>query len=539
MYLDNDSLVLSPSDLNNYVQCRHLTALDQALLRGEVGPPPDVRDPIAGLLSTKGDEHERDYLAMLRAEGREITEIAASGRGLTELQEAARATEDALRAGPEVIYQATFLQPARSANPTVPILYRGHADFLLRVEGRPSELGDYSYEVADTKLARRAKPYFILQLCFYSELLQAVQGGGAPERIHVILGTAETESFRLAEFAAYFRRVRERFLAGLANPARDTYPDPIAHCQVCRWKQRCDSQRIADDHLSLVAGLPSGQRKKLEAAGVSTLAALGRLRPQADIDGIREPQLAKRREQAALQLQTRESGEPALALLEPEPKRGFARLPRPSEGDVFFDLEGDPFFDGSLEYLWGFVSNTADEPGAVTLWWGRDRAEERAAFERFVDFVSERRERWPDLHVYHYAAYEITALKRLAGAAGSREQELDELLRAGVFVDLYRVVAEGLRIGMPSYSLKKVEAFYMKARETEVTDGNDSVIEFERWLEQGGLDGGDRTILAAIAAYNRDDCLSTLRLRDWLLERRAEALERFGGEIEWFEQEVL
>ena len=40
------------------------------------------------------------------------------------------------------------------------------------------------------------------------------------------------------------------------------------------------------------------------------------------------------------------------------------------------------------------------------------------------------------MHVYHYAQYEITALKRLMGRYGTREDELDDLLRRGVFVDL-------------------------------------------------------------------------------------------------------
>jgi predicted RecB family nuclease len=530
VYLADNTLVLSPSDLNNFVQCRHLTALDEALLRGEIEGPSGERDPLADLLSSKGDLHEAAYLEQLRDEGREIVEIANPEKGLKALRLAAAQTEQAMRAGADVIYQATFLQEGLAAN-GLPTLYRGHADVLYRVD-EPSDLGAFSYEVADAKLARRAKPYFILQLCFYSEMVEAIQAV-SPEHIHVVLGTGETETYRLAEFAAYFRQVRRRFLSGLGSALDTTYPEPVSHCQVCKWASDCDERRVADDHLSLVAGLPSTQRKRLKDAGVATLAELGRLDPETHVDGIRTEQLAKRRHQAALQLQTREGGEPALDLLEPEPNRGFARMPGPSEGDVFFDLEGDPFFDGGLEYLWGFVTDDQAEP-QFTVWWGRDRAEEREAFERFIDFITERRTLWPDLHVYHYATYEITALKRLAGAFGSRESELDQLLRDGVFVDLYRVVAESMRIGMPSYSLKKVEAFYMQQRETEVTDGNDSVIEFERWLDEGGLEGGDQAILDAIADYNRDDCLSTLWLRNWLLERRVEAEARFEEAIVWF-----
>ncbi|MGH2591208.1 MAG: TM0106 family RecB-like putative nuclease, partial [Actinomycetota bacterium] len=398
---------------------------------------------------------------------------------------------------------------------------------------RPSDLGKWSYEVADTKLARRAKPYFILQLCFYSELLHAVQGGEPPERIHVILGTNEQHSFRLVEFAAYFRRVRDRFLAELRGDDWDTYPIPVEHCGVCRWRDACDARWIADDHLSLVANIRRGQVESLEGAGIKTLAALGKAQSSVAVPGLRPEALAKLRDQAALQLAGRTADHPLYRLLDPEDRRGFARLPEPSEGDVFFDMEGDPFFEGGLEYLFGVVTVDSGEPEFEPIW-GRDRTEEKIAFERFLDFVADRGQRYPDLHVYHYAHYEPTALKKLAGRHATREEELDQLLRDQVFVDLYKVVREGLRISEPSYGLKKVEGFYMRRRDTAVTDGNDSVVEFERWLETR-----EQGILDAIAAYNRDDCESTWRLRDWLLGLRGEAKGEFGVDIEWFRPEAV
>ena len=518
----DDQLILSASDLNNYLACAHLTALDLARARGEeVGEPERGAD--AELLARKGDEHEERYLRRLKEEGREVVEIAADGGSPEALGAAVLATEEAMRAGAEVIFQGAFLRDG----------LRGHTDFLFRVD-RESALGSHSYEVADTKLARRAKPYFILQLCFYSELVSQAQGL-EPERIHVVLGDGAHHSFRLAEFSAYFRHVRDSFLAELGDGVAGTYPEPVAHCQICRWRTVCDARREADDHLSLVANITSRQRERLVEAGVSTLAALGSELPP--VAGIDSEVLTRLHKQAELQLAARQTGELDYELRDPQPGRGFARLPQPSPGDVFFDMEGDPLFDGGgLEYLFGYV--TAEDGGEeFTALWGRDRAEERRALEGFVDRMTERRERHPDFHIYHYNHYEVTALKRLAGAHGTREEELDELLRGEVFVDLYKVVKEGLLISQPSYSIKKVEAFYMDQRDTAVTDGGDSVIEFERWLEEG-----DPAVLAAIADYNRDDCVSTLLLRDWLLGLRAELAERLqraGGEepITWFEPE--
>ncbi len=516
----DDALVLSASDLNNYLACHHLTELDIGRARGEIDIELEAGAD-ADLLAKKGDEHEARYLESLRESGKSIVEIPNPVDGsLAALRATVEATNEALRAGPDVIYQATFLQNN----------LRGHADFLFRVDDSPSDLGDFSYEVADTKLARRAKPYFIVQLCFYSELLAAVQGR-EPESIHVVLGTNEQRSFRLAEFSAYFRHVRDRFLDEIdQRPA--TYPIPVEHCQVCRYRANCDARRTEDDHLSLVAGIMRRQYELLEPAGIKTLEALA-TDGHSPIPGLRAEQLAKLHDQAALQLGQRQTGEPDLRLLPYEERRGFARLPRPSEGDVFFDMEGDPFFDdGGLEYLFGFTTSDTGEP-VFEKFWGRDRGEEKRAFEQFIDFVTERRERWPDLHVYHYAHYEVTALKRLAGQHGTREEELDQLLRCEVFVDLYKVVREGMRISQPSYSIKKVEAFYMAERDTAVTDGGDSIVWFEQWLENPE----DTDLLDKIALYNRDDCDSTLLLRDWLLGLRPGVEESAGREIPWFEHE--
>jgi len=517
----NGDLIVAASDLNDYLACRHLTALNLAYAREDRSVEP-LRSPTADLIARKGDEHEAAFLQSLKDEGRQVVEIPMPDRTLEGLRGAAAATEEAMRAGTDVIYQGTFFHND----------LRGHTDFLFRVDRR-SELGDWSYEVADTKLARRAKPYFVLQLCFYSELLHAVQGGEPPERIHVILGTNEQHSFRLVEFAAYFRHVRDRFIAELRQDDWDTYPIPVEHCSICRWHDACDARWLADDHLSLVANIRRDQVERLEDAGIATLAALGDAPATIAVTGVRSEALAKLREQAALQLAGRDADDPIYRLLDPDDGRGFARIPEPSDGDVFFDMEGDPFFEDGLEYLFGVVTVDSGEPMFEPIW-GRDRAQERVAFERFVDFITARRERFPELHVYHYAHYEPTALKKLAGRHATREEEIDELLRDQVFVDLFKVVREGLRISEPSYGLKKVEGFYMPRRDTAVTDGNDSVVEFERWLETE-----DESILNAIAEYNRDDCVSTLRLREWLLGRRSEVERQFGLAIDWFRPEEV
>ncbi len=500
-------LAFSPSDLTAFLECEHLAALELAVALGE-RERPEREDPQAELIRAKGDEHERRYLERLRDEGREVAEIASD----FDWQRAAAETEKAMRAGPDVIFQAVLLDGD----------WRGLADFLERVPGE-SLLGDYHYEVADTKLARHSRPKFLLQLCFYSTVVGRVQGR-VPERMHLVLGDEERESFRVDDFDAYYRRVRARFedFVGREPP---TYPLPVPHCPLCDWLPDCELRWARDDHLTLVAGLRRDQSVRLAESGVATLEQLAAAPPELRPPSMQPRTFENLREQAGLQLHHRRSDEHVTQLLEPEPLRGLELLPPPSPGDLFFDIEGDPFWEPSrgLEYLWGIV----DAGRAFTALWAHDRAQEKRALEGFVDLVHARLCEHPDMHVYHYAAYEPSAVKRLMSEYGTREDEIDGLLRREVFVDLYKVVRQSLRSSHPSYSLKSIETFYTERR-ADLRAGGDSIVLYEEWTESS-----DPEILRAIGDYNEEDCLSTLDLRDWLLGLRGEATGRFG-EIPWF-----
>ena len=504
MQLIDGELVLSPTDLVGHLQCQHLTQLERHAALGHLQRP-DRDDPELDILSRLGTEHEVRHLAALQDEGRAVAVIDTDRRTLAE---AALDTVAAMRAGAEVIYQATFFDGA----------WRGHADFLERVEV-PSRLGPWSYEPVDTKLARRVKAAAVLQLCEYARQIEAVQGI-APAHVHVVTGDRERHTIRLDDAIAYQGRVRADLLDAVRGEPRATYPEPTGHCGVCRWTDVCDARRRADDHLSLVAGLRRDQARKLRPAGVTTLTELAWADPAALDVKIGDVTLDRLHHQARLQLQQRATGVPTYEVLEPRNGQGLSLLPAPSPGDVFFDIEGYPFAgDDGLEYLFGSITTDTGEP-VFTPFWAHDDAAEKRAFESFVDWVIDRLRRWPDLHVYHYAAYETVAMKRLMGKHGTREDEVDRLLRGEVFVDLFRVVRQGVRVSEESYSLKKIEHLYLppEARQTAVADGASSIVAYERWLETGS-----QQVLDEIGEYNEVDCESTWLLRTWLEERRAEA----------------
>lgn len=317
-------------------------------------------------------------------------------------------------------------------------------------------------------------------------------------------------------------------MSALIPKLRPPYPSPCDHCGLCPWRERCDQKRIADDHLSVVANITRQQVVRLERAGVRTVAQLAFLASDANVSKLVAETLIKLREQAALQVHERETGEQKAVLLpiQQEEVRGFLRLPRPDAGDVFFDMEGNPMEEGGLEYLFGIYYFDDGKP-VFKPFWGHDRAQERQAFMDFMDFTMTRLEQFPGMHIYHYAHYENTALKRLMSLHGVREYAVDRLLREHKLVDLYKVVREGLRISKPSYSIKAVEAFYTEKRSGEVKKATDSIVVYERWRETG-----DAALLESIRQYNQDDCRSTWQLREWLLSLRPDGLPWFSDRSE-------
>lgn len=489
----------SASDIVNFLDCEYLTMLDLINLKTPLPKAADEDDTI--LYQEKGLAHEATYVRKLKKQAESFSDISEYGDNL---EATVDATLSAMKAGVEVIYQAAL----RSGQ------FIGHADFLKRVPS-PSNLGAYSYEVIDTKLSRSAKARYLVQLCFYSELVAGVQGRN-PLMMHIILGDHREESFRYADYSRYYEALKRRFLDRSTGSAAETYPEPCERCDICRWRNLCDEKRLADDHLCQVANIRKAQILKLSAHGVTTLKTLAELPEDEKVPRMASETLEKIRHQATLQLKKKETGKDQIALLplDPGEKRGFFRLPKPSPGDIYFDMEGDPLEEGSLEYLFGTLYFKGGKD-CFNSFWAHTREEERRAFEEFLEFVNDRLKRYPEAHIYHYAHYEETALKRLMSLHGTRENEVDNLLRLGKLIDLYKVVREAIRISEPRYSLKNIECFYMNARKGPVKDAAASIVNYERWRKTG-----NDKYLREIEDYNRDDLRSTFKMRQWLLSLR-------------------
>jgi uncharacterized protein len=504
MKLRNNTIHFSASDISSHISCQYLTQLKLKVARKELTKPV-FNSPSLDVLREKGQDFESQFLDELKAQGKTVVEIDQDDPA------AEAKTLNAMKNGVDYIYQAKLKHD----------IWFGWADFLKKVE-RPSTLGNWSYEVMDTKLARETKAGSILQICLYSYIVQQLQGI-LPE--HMYIKTPEQlQQYRVDDFGAYFRLVQQR-LSRLTVGTNQTevYPEPVAHCDVCDWWERCNQKRRNDDHLSFIAGMGSSQIREVRNWGLNTLESMATLTlplPHKPSKGSVDT-FERLREQARVQFEARQSGKPVYEILTLVPEFGFARLPKPSKGDVFFDFEGDPSVEPSgREYLFGWVFKNN-----YHHLWALDETEERKAFEDFIDGIMAIWGNYPDMHIYHFAPYEPAALKRLMGKYATRENEVDSILRAGLFADLHAVVKQSLRAGIESYSLKELEKFHKFSRKRDLRAVGKEKMHFECLLEAGMPHEAPQEMLDVVRDYNEDDCRSTESLRNWLEQLRAELIQ--------------
>jgi uncharacterized protein len=376
MTFDKELFQLAATDLSNHLACEHLTQLNKQVALS-VLKRPSYRDPSLDVLIQRGKEHEAAYAAYL--ESKKLKIVSLHGKGVQE-------TVDAMKTGIDVIFQA----PLELGQ------WNGYADFLIKCDGE-SKFGKWMYEVQDTKLAQNTKATTILQLCLYSDVVTDLQGS-RPEKMYVVKPGANfpTEYYRFDDFRAYYQLVKRNLERVISDDNVATYPNPVGHCSICNWWQVCDKKRHEDDHLSLVAGVRSLHVKELQDQGIDTLTVFAKAKE------IKEPKrgnietFVRKQDQAKVQLEGRDQNKLLYEVKKIEAGRGFYRLPLPNKGDVYFDIEGDPYYeDGGLEYLLGYACNK-EEATVYEKIWATNKAEEKKAFEQFMKFIISQWKAYPD-----------------------------------------------------------------------------------------------------------------------------------------------
>jgi uncharacterized protein len=506
VFVTGGNIVYSASDLAASARCEYALLRDFDAKLGW-GPAVWDDDELLARMAALGAEHERRRLDRLRDEfGDAVAIIGRPAYTPAGLTAAAEATRRAIADRAPVVYQAAMFDGR----------FVGFADFLV--------LDGERYRVTDTKLARSPKATALLQLAAYADVLAGSGVPVAPEA-ELELGDGKVFRCRVDDLIPVYRSQRahlervldEHFAAGVPVRWGD---EGIAACFRCPL---CAEQVRATDDVLLVAGMRVAQRDKLIDAGITTITELAE--HAGPLPELASEALDKLTAQAKLQLLQRDTGRAQFEIVDPQP---LTLLPEPDPGDLFFDFEGDPLWtadgnDWGLEYLFGVL----EAAGRYHPLWAHDRAEERKAFTEFLTMVAKQRKRHPNMHIYHYASYEKTALLRFARRYGVGVDEVDELLHSGTLVDLYPLVRNSIRVGAESFGLKALEPLYMGAqlRAGDVTTAAESITSYARYCElnDAGRFADAASVLREIEDYNHYDCRSTRELRNWLMLRAYES----------------
>lgn len=508
-YIDRN-LYCSATDLIIFIRSPFASWMNRfALEFPDKSPEKNSEDELMGALQKKGFQHEEAQEELFESQWLFVQKIEADT-----IDRKKQATLDAMKNGIDVIVQA-YLENQQ---------FFGYADFLVKVPGK-SKFGDYHYEVWDAKLSHKAKPEFIIQLCCYAEMLESIQERRL-DNIVIVLGNGENEGFKVNDYFYYYQSLKEMFLLSQEQFDHRNMPDPADSREWGYWSSYAEKLLIERDHLFQVANITKSQIKKLNKAGIQTMQQLADININR-ISGINTEALERLKAQATIQNDSVGKNRPQYKIIAaaPNEKTGLALLPPHSPFDVFFDIEGYPLEEGGLEYLLGCTYFDEKGDRCFKDYWAHDENQEKEAFKQFIEWVYERWQRDPAMHIYHYANYEIAACRKLMGRYGICEHQLDQLLRNEIFIDLYKIVKSGLLLGEPRYSIKNVEHLYRDKRETEVGSGGDSVVFYEQWRDlyfrdEEGATWETSSILKNIRDYNIDDCNSTQELVAWLREQQ-------------------
>ena len=512
----DDNWVISPQDLVGELECSHRLDLEWSVINNLIDLPVKKKSEQDELLTDIGVAHEAKIAESLRAAG-SFLDIGKPAFTPEALSVAHERTLKAVASGVETIYQATFYTGD----------FLGYADFLILVkdeDGNPlkDEQGRFVYDPVDAKSARSAKRAAVLQVAAYAAIMREI-GLATPKSVHLWLGGDKkwaAPALDVIDLAEYFmKRVRAK-ISKITDAPQPLWAPPKESCTRCRWKKNCESGREEAQDLSLIQGIRGNTRSLLVANGIKTIddmaIATDEQRPKLPREVSKET-FAKLRDQADIQKRGRDLKK---LIFEVRDQTAFGLLPVASPGDIWFDMEGDPFAnDGSgLEYMFGYMWGT-DPDYEFATFDARNTDEERIAFINFVDYLIARRAEFPEMHVYHYASYEVSALFRLAQQHATYEFEVDKLVREGLFVDLYSLVRRAFLFSTQSLSIKKIEPIYWDGnRDKDVSDAFGSVVEFEKGLAllAEGKESEFLKILATIKDYNKDDVESTRQLDAWI-----------------------
>ena len=512
-FLNKKIISISPSDLNNFVACKYIIKNNIKFHNKEIKKNEEKIN--TKLWREMGFKHETKHFKLFKNKFKKTIIISK------DLDEKSRfnKTKKAMQNGYDLIYHAYLIDDD----------FRGEADFLIKTKELKSKVfGDYSYEVYDTKISRNLRPRHVTQITAYSYMLGKIQKA-LPKKMYLIDGSDITHDYKTIEYINLFNHSKQEFDKFLSNiKKKNIYPEKCSFCSLCDWSDECDRIWEEDNYINLIAGSNKSQIEKLKKHKIRNVEQLINTKLTSTDLKINSEIFEKLKSQAKLQEEKRKTGESKIIILDPDVGKGFYKIPKPSEGDVFFDIEGFPRMDRPFEYLHGIYYKEKNQ-FKFKSFWAKDFNEksERENFIELINFLEKHFKKYPDAHIYHYNTYEKRAIREMSSAYSKDFPKADiindDWLRGEKYVDLFRIATQSIRTSEKDMSLKSLEQFYKFERKADIVKADDSIVKYDNWIATK-----NDKYKQDIINYNKEDCISTYELREFLIQKKPKNIEWFS-----------
>ena len=367
-------------------------------------------------------------------------------------------------------------------------------DLLVKQAGQ-STLGDWMYVPTQIELGKRPKQEYQIVAAYNAHLVAAMQGV-YPDTAWLLLRCIGAYAVNLSIWLPRMHAVLEECIQALgATLAPDVFISR-QRCSLCRWFNHCYAIAKSEQHLSLLPGVTPSRYSQLQVLNLTSIESLA-YASTTKLEPVFGNAMAQ---QLVLQAQAVIHNRPLLLPFSTDD--GHQSI---APVELYFDIEAQP--EVGLDYLLGVlvVDRQANTETFHALLAERSDMEE-LVWQQFLDLV----EQYPLAPIFHFCAYEVDTVKRLAKLYHTPREQVRTILNR--FVDVYEQVINTVALPVESYALKSIARWLGFEWRDPQASGSQCIYWYDQWLETG-----DRQFLDTIQRYNEDDCRATHQVKDWLV----------------------
>ncbi len=381
---------------------------------------------------------------------------------------------------------------------------------LVKTKGK-SKWGQYKYLPAVYKLGHKTTKEHLFDLAFSSMLLESFQESKIEKGL-VISSFAEKVN---VEEIYLNKKLRKKVLNVLLslNECLDGLMPEITQdrkkCTICSWQKFCDKEAKENGYLTDIDGIGSKTASLLITSGISdtqTLASYSEKKLGEKLSKFND----QKYEKASLfvkQAQAYISGEPYRISNKNDSND---LLEKTYLGFYIFDIESNP--DNKHDFLYGFlkINNLFTKKEDLIYKPIFNLKNNKGESSRKIIEVLFSQNKWP---VLHYGETEKIAIINIAKNLNFSFEEIDQL--ASRFIDLHTLIRKSWILPLKNYGLKTVSTWLGFEWMQKNVSGSKALY----WWIQYQITENE-VFLKKIIQYNKDDCLATLQIAEYLIKNQ-------------------